>query len=369
MTTLPAPEFFDTDPNTIVDALVSDYETLTGIKLAPGQAERLLINAIAYRFHVKDIQSNEAAKQNLLAYARYPMLDYLGELVGVERLPAEKATCTIQFNMVAGHPALVIPSGVRIQTIDGKVVFVTLVDVAVLSTDSSVLVQAQCTTEGNTGNKYPAGEVSIILDPQAYVYSALNTGTTGGAADQETDDGLRERIRLAPSSFSSAGPDDAYIFHAKSANPSIIDVGIISPVPGQVNVYPLTAGGGVTSEEVINEVYAKLNNKKVRPLTDTVIVQSPGVQNYSIVVDLTLLTGTDVTIAVTAVTTNLKAYAEERKLRLGVDAVRSQIVAKSALASVYNVSVVSPSEDIEVDFDQVAFCTGITVNVTGFRDE
>lgn len=37
------------------------------------------------------IAIREAAKQNPVAYSRAPMLDYLGELVGVHRLPAQAA--------------------------------------------------------------------------------------------------------------------------------------------------------------------------------------------------------------------------------------------------------------------------------------
>lgn len=369
MNNLPPPEFFNTDASKIVDELVNDYEQLTGFKLAPAQAERLLINAIAYRFHIKDIQSNEAAKQNLLAYSRYPMIDYLGELVGVERLPANKATNTFAFNLVTGHPGIIIPSGVRIQSIDGKVVFVTLEDVTVQPSQSTAYIKAECTTEGKPGNGYAIGEVSIILDPQAYVYSASNSTITAGGADAETDDGIRERIRLAPSSFSSAGPDDAYIFHAKSANPSIIDVGITSPLPGQVNIYPLVMGGEATSIEIIDAVYAKLNNKKVRPLNDTVVVQSPGLVNYEIKVNLTLLTGADTALIKKTVTTNLLTYSAIRKSKLGVDAVKSQISAKAAIDGVYNVEVASPENDVIVDFDKVAFCTNVLVNVIGFSDE
>ena len=42
------------------------------------------------------------------------------------------------------------------------------------------------------------------------------------------DDHYRERIRLAPTSLTSAGPRDAYEFYAKSADASIADVAIIS---------------------------------------------------------------------------------------------------------------------------------------------
>jgi hypothetical protein len=50
--------------------------------------------------------------------------------------------------------------------------------------------------------------------------------TTANGTDDETDEELRERIRLAPSQFSVAGPTGAYKFFAKSAHPSIVDVSV-----------------------------------------------------------------------------------------------------------------------------------------------
>lgn len=367
--TLPEPVFFHTDAEQIKSECIAYYEELTGTKLSPGQAEMFIINVLAYRELLYRVSGNEAGKQELLSFARYPMLDYLGELVGVTRLPASKATCTIQFNLVNGHGSLVIPEGIRVSSTDGKVVFITLQERTVLSSTAYVTVLAEATTEGSAGNGYEAGKVSIILDPQAFVASAANTGTTAGGSDQEGDEELRDRIRLAPSAFSCAGPRGAYEYFAKSAHPSIIDVGITSPVPGQVNVYPLIENAATPSQEIIDAVNAKLNDEKVRPLTDTVVVDAPEKIEYEIEVNLTLLTDAIASTTQEQVLKNLQAYADERKKRLGVDAKRAQINARSCIDQVYDVDIVSPASDVEVDFNQVAYCTGISVNIAGFSNE
>ena len=77
------------DPMAIAAELKSAYETATGRTVYPGQAEQLLIDICAYRESLCRAAINEAARQNLVAFARAPMLDYLGELVGVSRLPGE----------------------------------------------------------------------------------------------------------------------------------------------------------------------------------------------------------------------------------------------------------------------------------------
>ncbi|STN20434.1 putative phage baseplate protein [Escherichia fergusonii] len=94
------PNFIDRDPAQITSEMIAQYEDASGKKLYPAQAERLLIDLFAYRENLVRIAIQEAAKQNLVAYSRAPMLDYLGELVGVHRLPAQPAKTTLQFSVV-----------------------------------------------------------------------------------------------------------------------------------------------------------------------------------------------------------------------------------------------------------------------------
>ena len=89
MSDLEKPQFIETDVQTVLDECIAEYERLTGRPLYPAQSERLLINLIAYREHLVRVGIQEAAEQNLVAFARAPMLDYLGELVGVTRIPAQ----------------------------------------------------------------------------------------------------------------------------------------------------------------------------------------------------------------------------------------------------------------------------------------
>jgi phage-related baseplate assembly protein len=69
--------------------IVAAYEAATGKTLYPAQVESLLIDLIAYRETLLRAAINDTARQNLVRFARAPMLDYLGELVGVARLTGE----------------------------------------------------------------------------------------------------------------------------------------------------------------------------------------------------------------------------------------------------------------------------------------
>ena len=89
------------DPLAITDELVRAYEAATGKTLYPAQIERLFIDLIAYRETLVRGLINDVARQNLVAFARAPMLDFLGELVGVARLSAQPARTTLRFTRPA----------------------------------------------------------------------------------------------------------------------------------------------------------------------------------------------------------------------------------------------------------------------------
>ncbi len=125
------PQFIDTDPQAVLDELIADYEARTGRTLLPAQAERLLINSFAYMLSLHKSQVNDAALQNLVAFATAPALDRLGDLVGVTRLSAASAITTIEFILVNGHGGVTVPAGTRIASIDNEVIFQTDADLVV----------------------------------------------------------------------------------------------------------------------------------------------------------------------------------------------------------------------------------------------
>jgi phage-related baseplate assembly protein len=365
-----APEFINIDPETIIGDIKSDYEQMTGRTLYPGQVEQLLINAFAYREVLLRTQIQNAASQNLVAFSSAPFLDFLGDLVGVKRLAPSKSFVQVKMKFTTGHGALTIPKGIRVQSNNGGVVFSLMDNVVVQADEDEKTASFVSVNNGTQANGLNPGEISIILDPQAYLYSATNINTSTGGTDEESDQALRERIILAPQSFSNAGSRGAYDFFARSANAGIIDVGITSPIPGQVNIYPLMKGGELPSQGILDEVKQVVGDEKVRPLTDTVMVLSPTVKSYEIDVDLTLITGALSSEAITMVHDKLINYASSRKMKTGLDVVIEKIIGEAMkVDSVYDVKVNSPLSTILVGEDEVAICSSVNVKVTGYSDE
>lgn len=363
---LPEPSFIDRDATKITQELIAQYETMTGRKLYPAQIERLIIDLVAYREMLLRIGIQEAAKQTLVEYATFPMLDYLGELVGVTRLPAQSARTTLRFTLSAVQTFdILIPAGTQVETKDGKYIFKTDSDATIKTGLTTVDVGAACETAGATGNGYIAGEINNILSPIAYVEKVENTSASLGGTDEESDDRLRSRIKEAPEHFSNAGSKGAYHFWAMSAHQDIVDVAVMSPSPGVVNVYPLMVIGNPTTE-ILNLVSDTLNAEKIRPLTDQVSVLSPTQVDFSITANVTLFSFADSGTVQETINNRLSNYITEMKSRLGKDIIKSQIIALiNGVSGVYKTELTIPAADIVLAENEWANCTGATVNIAG----
>lgn len=365
-----APQFIDTDEQAIIARLKSHYETETGRSLQPAQAEQLLVNMVAYEMKIVREQMQAAAEQMLVAFANAPALDYLAQLVGVTRLPASGAVTTLQFTVASGHPGVVIPSGTRVATSDGQIIFKTSADLTVNAGSTTGTVSAISTTVGAAGNDYAVGDVNNILDPRPFLSAVTNTTATSTGSDAETDDELRERIQLAPAQFSVAGPTEAYAFFAREASAAIIDVSVTSPIPGTVNVYPLISGGVVTPPEILALVNNALNAEDVRPLTDTVVVLSPTVVNYDVEIEIVAYTDANTDDVQAAALAAVQVYTQQRQNEIGQDVKRSQLTALAVgtAGDVFDVNIVSPASDVVIDETQVPVVGTISVTVTSQSD-
>ena len=141
-----------------------------------------------------------------MAFSRAPMLDYLGELVGVKRLPAQAAQTTLQFSVAKAQKRnVLIPEGTRASA-SNSVMFATDDDVLLPAGSLSVDVTATCTTAGEPGNDWQPAQISALVDSVAGVdLQVTNITASGGGCADEGDDALRERIRLAPGVLQQRG--------------------------------------------------------------------------------------------------------------------------------------------------------------------
>ena len=367
------PVFVERNPDLIMSECKEQLETILGRELQPAQVEQLMLQFIVYREVLLLNRFNAGMSQLLYQFSKAPVLDYIAGLVAVERLPAASAGCTVRFTLIAGHGNVLLPEGTRVATSDSEVIFLTTDDYIIPPSSTfpiedieGVKINVLAEIPGKSANGYESGTVNKILDPLAFVSTVENLDITGGGSDEETDEQLRERIRLAPSQYSSAGSRQSYLFYAKSANPLIRDVSVSSPIPGTVLIVPLTDDDEIP-EQVITDIYNTCNAENVRPLTDTVIVSAPEKKDYNIEVNIVLYENADASNVQNQIISVLNQYAKENREKLGKDIVRSHIAKICRMDSVYDVEVVSPLDNIVITESEFANCTDIEVNITGFN--
>ena len=380
---LPPPVFVNDadglDPNLILADMIAEFEAAAGRVLQPAQVERLLINLYAYRESLVRNAIQYAGEQNLLAFASFPMIDYLGQLLSVTRLASQPAVTTLQFTLASALTVpLTIAAGTQVGTSDGQFAFATSTTIIVAAGSTLATVAAAATAPGAGANGYLAGQVSVLLNANALIASVTNTSTTTGGSAPETDDHLRMRIQAAPNQFSVAGPTGAYRFFAIGADPSIVDAQIVSPAPGAVNAYVLTGpvtaqpaaspnSAGIANSALLAKVAAVLNADIVRPLTDTVNVLAVTEVDYQINATVTLYSDADPTATITAATTAVRELALELAAKIQRDIVPSQIIAALSVAGVYGVTLTAPVLT-PLTAGQWANCTMISLT-TAFSTE
>lgn len=182
----------------------------------------------------------------------------------------------------------------------------------------------------------------------------------------EADEALRQRIVLAPESWSVAGPELAYVYHAKSADGRVADASATSPAPGEVLVTILsTEGDGTPSAAVLDKVRAIVNGRPVRPLGDAVTVQGPTLKLFAVTAAISTFSGPDRDLVLTAARASLDRFLLDSR-RLGRDIPLSSLHAALTVAGVQKVALAAPLADTVCGATEAARCTAIALTHAGF---
>lgn len=269
--------------------MVADYESFiseaTGqtVSLERSSVHRMELYAAAAQIYQAMQYIDRQGKQSILKYSYSDFLDNLAAFKGVTRTPATAATTTVRFTLSAERDtATGIPQGTRVSTA-GSIYFATDVYAEIPAGSTTVDVPATCTVAGTDGNGLAIGELTTIVDPIPYVASVSNTTATEGGAEIESDADLAERVFLAPGAYSTAGPEDGYIYHAKAYSPAVGDVVATSDQEaGTVDIVFIMADGSTPGEEMIEGMEGYMRSKDIRPMSDLVRIAAPEEVQYTI---------------------------------------------------------------------------------------
>lgn len=359
----------DVAVNEVTNGFITLYESLSGQTLAPGDPRRIFMLTLATEFVQMRVIAQLEKRQALIRYAPIEVLETFGADRGVYRLPAEPAATTIQFTLsIPLASAQIIPAGTRVGPANGlgDLFFATTEALQIPAGATSGTVRAEATVPGNTGNGFLPGQLTTQVDPLPYVSAVTNLTESGGGSTIEDVEAFRERVRTAPEGFSTAGPEGAYIFFAKTASPAIVDVAVTSPAGSEVTVVPLLAGGVIPGQEVLDAVAAALNARDVRPMTDKVTVSAPQAVSYNIVFSyrIPISRQTEEASIRAAVDAAVQSYISWQQGALGRDIDPTELIRLVGNAGGIRVDVTSPVYQA-VDFNKVAKVGTQTVTFGG----
>ena len=285
---IPDISFVPTSTEELLEEMTADYEkyyketTGENIKVQPASEVRIFLYTQAYRYYLMYMMIDNGLKMNLLKYSRGAFLENLGAWFGITRNSGKPSYTTVKFTLSAPRQvSTTIPAGTRVSTGD-NIFFKTLGQLIIPSGEITGEVNAVSITAGKATNGIPAGDINIIVDPIPFVAEAKNETKSQGGADVEDDDSLRTRIFYYPDRFSTAGPENAYIYFAKTFSQSIESIKVFSPEPGHVDIRVALEDGELPEQAFLDELYAYLDDKDKRPLTDFLYVGAAEKAVYSI---------------------------------------------------------------------------------------
>jgi len=301
----------------VTSSIIAMYEGIQNVVLYPGDPVRLFLASLAAVLSMQNTVSDWTQKQNFLRHATGAYLDALAALLGVYRLEAFPAKTILKYSLKdpLTRP-VVVPHGTR-ATADGRIFFATDALVVIPAGKLSVEVSATCLTFGAEGNGLLPGQINRAVDVVALVSAVVNTEVSAGGSDIEDDESLRNRSRMAPGQFSTAGARLSYIYWALTAHGNISDVSISGPEDrdgerlGEVDVIVMLKGGVIPDIDgpELEAVANVLNGEKIRPLTDKVNVLP--VSTFEIDYTVTWFITTEQAVQYTAVEERLRAAVAE----------------------------------------------------------
>lgn len=360
--------FVKNNVNEVESILKKGYEDIMKVQVANGDPINDFISWVTYIITIIKEDINFTGKMNLLRYSTGVYLEAIGELVGVKRNEEKGAAATIKYTFSkVFDEIIVIPKGHKVGV--GDLYFELDENIELEIGKREIIGHVTCVTEGTIGNGFAVGEINTVIDDIPFLLKVENLTISNGGADREDDESLRERIRLKPTSFSTAGPITAYKYYVLTAHQDIIDTHIYTPeeTPGVVKIYPLMKNGKLPEGEILNIIKNTLSDD-VRPFTDNVKVETPAAENYNINFRWWIENEEDVNIIKPKMEAALQEYISWQKQKLGRDINPNKLVQLLIQAGVKRVEITSPVFK-RLEKTQVAQEQSITSEYQGAEDE
>ena len=357
--------------------MISDFEAIyqaeTGepITLYPADKDRIKLNAVANKLYQAYQCIDRGFRMNFLKYAYGNYLSHLGAMKKTFRQEARPAVTILRFLLQEVRAQVTaIPKGKRATA--GDNVFFATDDYAEIGIgDLFVDVPATCTEAGTVGNQYIPGQINAIVDQIPYVVGVKNITESDGGSSEESDADFRERIFLAPSSYSTAGPADAYIYWVKQYNSAAIeDVRVVNTGDARVDIRLVLTDGNFPSDAFLAGLEDYLTTSAIRPLTDKIMVAAPDVVEYEL--DFTYYIGRankeNVEAIQKAAEEAKDAYVTWQRTHIGADINTDVLIEFLRASGVKRVVIRNPGYTV-LQNTEIASATRVTMAYGGVEDD
>ena len=346
-------------------------ETGESITLHPADKDRIKLNAVANKLFQAYQCIDKGFRMNFIRYSYGNYLKHLGARDRIFKQESKPAVTVLRFTLQETRAqATAIPAGKRATA--GDNLFFATDDYAEIGAGNLYVdVHATCTQAGAIGNHYMPGQINEMVDKIPYIERVENIVESEGGSDEESDADFKVRVFLAPSSYSTAGPEDAYIYWVKQYNSAAIgDVKAMSTEGGEVNIRVVLTGGILPSEAFLAGLTDFLASAKVRPSTDKVIVSAPDVVEYDL--DFTYYIGKSNKYNVEAIQKAAEdakdAYITWQRGHIGVDINTDVLVEFLRAAGVKRAVIRNPSYTVVQD-TEIAVVANVSMIYGGLEDD
>lgn len=286
------------DSEEIWKDVVTAYVEAGGDILYPGDEKEMLLRSVQSVVTQLFAAVDNALRMQTLRYALGEYLDVLGEQRNCLRILATAAKATFTFTFNASGQSKVIRTGTAM-TADGELFYTTINEFTQTGYAQVITVEAVCSQKGSAGNGLLSGTQMQLAITNPAVVSVFAAISAAGGNDEEDDKTYRERIRLYGLASVTTGPSGQYESKAKNVSSEILDAKAVNMSAGSVGVY-LILESSTGAAAILQSVRDALNATNVRPLTDTVTVGESEIVPYTLNVQYSADTGSNITAAIAA---------------------------------------------------------------------
>lgn len=361
----------------IKQEMISDFEaiyqeeTKESITLYPTDKDRIKLNAVANKLFQAYQCIDRGFRMNFLKYAYGDCLEHLGAMKKTFRQGAKPAVTILRFFLQEARTQVIaIPKGKRV-TAGDNIFFATDDYAEIAAGNLSVEVAATCMEAGMVGNQYVPGQINTLVDPVPYVAGVENITESDGGSGEESDADFRERVFLAPSSYSTAGPADAYIYWVKQYNSAAIeDVRVANEGDAKVDIRLVLTNGALPSDAFLVGLEEYLAKSAIRPLTDKVIIAAPDVVEYELDFSYYIGRGSKENIeAIQKAAEEAKdAYVTWQKTHIGAD-INTDVLVEFLRAAGVKRAVIRKPGYVAIKNTEIASAAKITMEYGGLEDD